>query len=465
MDNSLAETMTAPQDSKSGLNPCPFGQSMRLQHFGFAPTYLPLNHGSYGVSPHYVQEKLHALHKVSNERPTVFMKWTMPKMQAESRAAVAQILCCPVDDLVLVPNNSTASDLILRNVNWKEGDVILYHDLTYPALKKALCHIEEISPVRAEKVNMSWPVSDDDLERHYEEAILRINAETSRQVRMLIIDTITSVPGLLLPWERMCALARRHSVYSLVDGAHGIGHIDIDLTAAQPDFFFSALHKWLFVPRGCTAMYVNPRVCHLIRATLPISHSFQPLPNCTIMSLDEVPTPNTTSSLAELFSFVATQDYCPQLVIPAALAFRKQVCGGEKAIQKYCAEVAWKGAEAAAEVLGTEVMHIPDATVREKACFLVNVRMPISLSKYQRADLKEIFDYIQRAAAVDFDTFFQIAYVSDTFWWRISGQVYIEVKDIVKGAEYLKILCARVRDGSWIEDRKRKSLGFSIEVE
>lgn len=56
---------------------------------------------------------------------------------------------------------------------------------------------------------------------------------------MAIIDGIISVPGVRIPWEEMVKICRENEVYSLVDGAHVIGQIPLDVQQADPDFFIS----------------------------------------------------------------------------------------------------------------------------------------------------------------------------------------------------------------------------------
>lgn len=59
--------------------------------------------------------------------------------------------------------------------------------------------------------------------------------------------------------ERCVELLREEQILSLVDGAHALGQIPIDLDACKPDFFFSNLHKWLYGHRGSTFLYVDPK--------------------------------------------------------------------------------------------------------------------------------------------------------------------------------------------------------------
>ena len=58
---------------------------------------------------------------------------------------------------------------------------------------------------------------------------------------VVVVDALSSTPGLLMPWERVVRLCKHHeNVWSLVDAAQAIGQIvGIDLTKTQPDFFIS----------------------------------------------------------------------------------------------------------------------------------------------------------------------------------------------------------------------------------
>lgn len=59
------------------------------------------------------------------------------------------------------------------------------------------------------------------------------------QTVVVVIDALVSNPGVLLPWEEMTKVCKEEGVYSLIDAAHAIGQVDIDLSVSQPDFFVS----------------------------------------------------------------------------------------------------------------------------------------------------------------------------------------------------------------------------------
>jgi kynureninase len=66
------------------------------------------------------------------------------------------------------------------------------------------------------------------------------------RVRVVVVDSIASVPGVVYPWEDVTRLCHKYGALSLVDGAHSIGQHAVDVKKSDPDFFVTNLHKWLY---------------------------------------------------------------------------------------------------------------------------------------------------------------------------------------------------------------------------
>ncbi len=224
------------------LAPTAFGRQMRDAHFLFAPSYNPLNHGSFGTYPKYVQKRLRECQALSEARPDSFVRYEIPNMLAKSRAAIASYLGVPKDETVLLPNTTTATNVVLRNLKFEEGDAVIHLSTIYGAADKTLESIMETTPVQSVNVPVQYPISDDDLVESFKGSI-KTAKEDGQKVRIAVFDTISSMPGVRVPWERLVDVCKQEDVLSFVDGAHGVGHIKLDLTRARPDFFVSNLHK------------------------------------------------------------------------------------------------------------------------------------------------------------------------------------------------------------------------------
>jgi len=215
----------------------------------------------------------------------------------------------------------------------------------------------------------------------------------------------------------------------------------------------------LYVPRGCAVFYVPKKNQHLIRSSLPTSHGFKPIPR---NGEKEIFNPllnasNAKSDFEILFEFVATSDVGPYLCIPEVLRFRREVCGGEEKIMTYCQNVSNEAARTGAEVLGTEVMQNREETLTK--CFMVNVRLPLTIGSntgdIPDEDTFTVAVWMTARIAEEHDMYSPVFVHAGKFWTRWSGQIYLELDDYLKGAEVLKEMCGRVRNGEYLNVGKR----------
>ncbi|KAI0408926.1 putative aminotransferase family protein [Xylaria palmicola] len=430
----------------------PFGRAMRHAHFAFSPGYTPLNHGSYGTHPVSVRGTHAALLSEVEAAPDRFIVLEWTARLREARAAAAGVLGCATDDLVFVPNATTGVDTVLKNLGWARGDVVLVYDVVYDSVRAGLAWLEETFGVRVEVVPLRLPLPDDEIVAAVVGAARRVNeGGGGERVRLAIVDTIVSMPGIRIPFEALVPALQAEDVLVLVDGAHGIGHVDIDLAALQPDFFVTNLHKWLFVPRAVAALYVPRQHQGLIRTSLPTSYRYRKRGQ-----------EGGNEAFLDLFDFVATLDTTHYLTVKDALEFRTKVCGGERAIQTYCRAVAREGAEVAAGLLGTEVMDSAGSRMRE--CNFANVRLPLEVSceggEGEAADGKvdpknagRLGMWLKERGVVESGCYFQTCLYRGALWWRLSGMIYVDVEDFRKGAEALQGLCERARAGEYLGTR------------
>lgn len=208
-----------------------------------APTHTPLNHGSFGTYPKSVQKRLRECQAMSEARPDNFQRYDYPVMLDRSRAAMASFLDTPVDEVVFVPNATTAINVVLHNLRFGKGEIILHLSTLYGSVAKMIEYLHETRGVESMNVAVEYPIDDDLLVSRFRMEIKRVNSGKWRKVKIAIFDTISSLPGVRVPWERLVEVCREEGVLSLVDGAHGVGHIDLGLSEVQPDFFTSNCHK------------------------------------------------------------------------------------------------------------------------------------------------------------------------------------------------------------------------------
>lgn len=157
-----------------------------------APTYTPLNHGSFGTYPKPVQKRLHECQTLSEARPDNFQRYDYPVMLDRSRAAMASFLNVPVDEVVFVPNATTAINVVLENLRFKKGEVILHLSTLYGSVAKMIEYIHETRGVESVNVAVEYPIDDDVLVSRFQTAINDVKVGKRRRVGVAIFDTISS---------------------------------------------------------------------------------------------------------------------------------------------------------------------------------------------------------------------------------------------------------------------------------
>jgi selenocysteine lyase/cysteine desulfurase len=428
------------------MQPVPFGNVMRDTHFSFAKGYIPLNHGSYGATPICVQQYQQDLQHEAEARADRFLRKKLPKLLDNARAAIAPLLGAPVDEVVFVPNATTGVNTVLRNLDFQEGDVILYFSTIYDACEKTVQYICESTPAESLRVELRLPMSDTEILAAFDAAVSN-PPKSGKRIKIALFDTVLTFPGVKMPWEKLVGRCSANKIFSLIDGAHSIGHIDLThIGTISPDFFTSNCYKWLFTPRGSAIFYVPKRNHHLIRSSLPTSHGFKGADN------------ETPDRFAELFAFVGTKEMSPFVCVPKALEFRKKVCGGEENIRRYCTQLAQQGGQRIADILGTRVMRSDCGTLQD--CCFATIQLPLNFEKpdsepqkqdgtptYRVADWLKIAMFINEKAEEEHDTFIPVSYHAGYLWARISAQIYLDEDDFTFAGEVLKGLCHRVWNG------------------
>jgi selenocysteine lyase/cysteine desulfurase len=72
--------------------------------------------------------------------------------------------------------------------------------------------------------------------------------------------------------KELVELIHAHGARALVDGAHVVGQVPLNLHELNADYFVSNCHKWLYAPRGCAfawcASYDTTRPPHTLGLVL-----------------------------------------------------------------------------------------------------------------------------------------------------------------------------------------------------
>lgn len=261
-----------------------------------------LNHGSYGACPRVVADEQSRLRLEMERHPDAFMARIHPDRGEREPRRVAEALAeftgTSGSRLALVENATTAVQAVLNSLRFAAGDQILITDHQYNAVRLAVearCRETGASPL---VVRIPLPTDAD--------AILeRVLDAADARMKLAILDHITSSSALVLPVERLVTELHRRGIPVLVDGAHAIGQVPLELDTLGADWYLANMHKWLYAPRGSALLYASPDAAPQTRPVLTSHYIDMGFPHS--------------------FDYVGTRDYTAWLAVPRALAFFRQI--------------------------------------------------------------------------------------------------------------------------------------------
>jgi selenocysteine lyase/cysteine desulfurase len=218
---------------------------MKDIHFSFAENYTPLNHGSFGTFPRAVRDRQRELQDLMEARPDTFLRYTYPDLLEKSRSVVSPLLGVSMDEVVFVPNATTGVNTVLQNLVYQKGDVILHFSTVYGACEKTIDFLCETAHIKRVCIEIDYPAEDDDIVSKFND-VARNLMKAGKKIKVAMFDTVLTFPGARFPWEALVKVCKSLGILSLIDGAHGIGHIDLtNLGQVGPDFFTSNCYKYV----------------------------------------------------------------------------------------------------------------------------------------------------------------------------------------------------------------------------
>jgi selenocysteine lyase/cysteine desulfurase len=232
------------------------------------PDYINLENGYYCLIPQETLEnQIHHLREINYQG-----SWYMRTVQWENdkivRTRLAEMLGASVEEVAVTRNTTESLDTVIGGFPWEEGDEAIMAEQDY----FSMLHMFKLQAQRKGIVNKvisipNHPGSDQEIVDLYASQI-------TERTKMIMVCHMINITGHILPVRKICDMAHSRGIEVLVDGAHAVGHIQVNIPDLDCDYYGSSLHKWLSAPLGSGLLYVKknkidklwPLFAHLGRA-------------------------------------------------------------------------------------------------------------------------------------------------------------------------------------------------------
>ena len=410
------------------------GAHLRQNHFMLSNEHNFTNNGSYGSTPKHIFNKRLQYQQEMESAPDIWFRYTSYELWNRSIKSLTQFLSVDDEHLVLCDNATDAINAALKSIDFVSSSqsikhCILANEFTYKAILNSIDYTskyrlqqqqQQQQQVHVEKMPLVLPIeSKQQLIDEYDRTINDIVNVKQLNLRLVVIDHISSVTAILYPIRELIQVVKKYTqqhdndparkCFVLIDGAHCIGHTAIELNELGCDFYASNLHKWFFAPRGCSFLYF--RDLEHAKANLQ--------PNFISWGYE--------GSLRENFFLRATNDKTSHYLVDECIAFHVAL-GGLNRIAAYCCDLVDRASEMLISEWKTEKIPI-DSSVQ--APFMRLIKLP-DLECYAKLDVSAKCDKLMKELMLNYKTVAVVVSIHTQCYVRISAFVYNTINDYIK---------------------------------
>lgn len=270
-------------------------------------TWTYLNHGAFGAPTKLAVDAANRWRVQADAQPLSFHdRELFPLVVKAIKALAAFVGVRRPEQLVLLQNATSGLHSVLASVLKGEKDeeepAVVLFSTRYGAVRKMLQSMGAKVHVHEEPLPLQASYDDEKVLEKLDAALETVKA-SGRRVALVVVDHVTSNTAVTMPVKdivRRCH-ARDDRIPVLVDGAHGLLNLPLDLDDIGADYYVGNCHKWLCSARGAAFLHVASENGPPIQPRV-VSHGF-------------------FDGMQSAFMWTGLQDYSPWLALPQCLAF------------------------------------------------------------------------------------------------------------------------------------------------
>jgi L-cysteine/cystine lyase len=164
------------------------------------------------------------------------------------RGTIAGIFNSRVSEVALMRSTTEGMNAALNGVFWQPGDEIITTQLEHPGLFVAIASVSHRHGVTVRTVNIGNGGGD---------VLAEIAAATTPRTRVIAISHVQWTSGAIMPLAEIAEFARERGILTIIDGAQGGGHVEVDFRALGVDVYCQAGQKWLCGPNSSGFMLLR----------------------------------------------------------------------------------------------------------------------------------------------------------------------------------------------------------------
>ena len=225
--------------------------SVIQQGYTTSPAMINLNNGGVSPSPRIVQDAVDRYNKMTNEGPSYYMWRILDQGREPLRYKLAQLAGADPDEIAINRNATEALNTVIFGLNLKAGDEVIGTKQDYPNMINAWKQRASREGIVYTQLSFQYPIEND------EEIVNAFEKAITTKTKVFHITHMVNWVGQIMPVKKLCALAKKHGIETIVDGAHSFGLMDFKIPELGCDYFGTSLHKFLSAPIGSGMLWIR----------------------------------------------------------------------------------------------------------------------------------------------------------------------------------------------------------------
>ncbi|MBV6640039.1 MAG: aminotransferase class V-fold PLP-dependent enzyme [Cyclobacteriaceae bacterium] len=223
--------------------------------------------------PRQVTDAINRQRQAFDASPATYWEEHYQTAEGIVAQAAAKYMNVNPGEVALTDSTTMGTSILFNGMKLKPGDEILSTTHDHYVTDKSIDFVCEKTGATNRRIDEYA----DPRTVTVEEVTSNIAKAISDKTRVVMVTWVQSCTGVKLPIRAISDVIREvnttrtkeNRIYFAVDGVHGFGNQDEDISRLGCDFFSAGTHKWIFGPRGTGILFARKDAWDFIRPTIP----------------------------------------------------------------------------------------------------------------------------------------------------------------------------------------------------
>jgi selenocysteine lyase/cysteine desulfurase len=253
----------AEKDAVDTLNIQPGDWTALRDLFPLTRKYIQLSTFLLASHPKPVADAIDKHRRGFDENPADYWHHHYQTIDRDIATAAAQYMGGKAHNIALTDSTTMGLGMVYSGLQLQPGDEVLQTVHDHYSTDMSLAHRANRTGAKINRIALY----DDPAQVSVDDVLRRMKAAITSHTRIMAATWVHSSTGVKLPIRAMADTIRElnrqrkahQQILFCVDGVHGFGIENQDISELGCDFFIAGTHKWIFGPRGTGVIWGNDK--------------------------------------------------------------------------------------------------------------------------------------------------------------------------------------------------------------